>query len=78
MSNHRGRLEEIEVSLTPQQVVLLWMKNMLPRKYAEGLLQSIRPPREAISNSVAQVVRGGLKGHPEASRTKFSSDTGFA
>jgi hypothetical protein len=64
MSNHRRRLKEIEVSLTPSQVVLLWLKNVVSRKYEDAVFESARP-RAGLANSIARIVREGLKGQLE-------------
>lgn len=66
MRNYRLRLRQVETSLTPRQVVLLWMKDVLPHKYEEGLSRSLTRPREGIANLVARIVREGLKGEPES------------
>ena len=58
------RLKTIELSLTPSQVVLLWLKTAVTRTYEEGARQSPFP-RSAIANSVARNVRDSLKDKPE-------------
>ena len=42
------RLKTIELSLTPQQVVLLWMSKVLKGKYEDAARQS-PPSRSAIA-----------------------------
>ena len=65
MNNHwRQRLKTIEVSLTPSDVVLFWMKNALPKSYEEGAFESPQP-RSAIARSIARIVRAGLKGETD-------------
>lgn len=64
MKGQRQRLRTVELSLTPHEVVLLWMKNSLTGTYEEGALQSPRP-RGAIANSIATIVRNSLKGEPD-------------
>lgn len=65
MNNHwRQRLKTIEVSLTPSEVVLFWMKNALPKSYEEGALGSPQP-RSAIASSITRIVRAGLKGETD-------------
>ena len=65
MNNPQRRLRTIEVNLTPLEVVLLWMKSVLPGRYGGTALQT-PPPRLAIANSVAGIVRTALKGEPSA------------
>jgi hypothetical protein len=64
VNNHQKRLKEIEVSLTPYQLVLLWVEATTKGTYAEGAVQSPRP-RCRIANSVAGIVRTELKGQSE-------------
>jgi hypothetical protein len=63
MDKRRRRLTKIEVNLTPEQIVLLWMKKSLSRPLDDAALQC-PPPREAIAKSVVRVVREALKGEP--------------
>ena len=63
MDKHR-RLKTIELSLTPQQVVLLWMSKVLKGKYEDAARQS-PPARSAIANSILHTVTSSLKGQPE-------------
>jgi len=63
MDKRRRRLTKIEVNLTPEQIVLLWMKKSLSRPLEEAALQC-PPPREAIAKSVIRVVREALKNEP--------------
>ena len=65
MNKHQRRLKTIEVSLTPLEVVLLWMKNVLSKSYEEGAFQS-PPPRSAIAHSIAQIVRSALTNKPDS------------
>lgn len=64
MNNHQKRLQEIEVSLTPYQLVLLWIETATKGTYVEGAVQS-PGPRSRIANSVAGIVRTDLKGQSE-------------
>jgi hypothetical protein len=62
MKSRQRRLKAIEVNLTPDQVVLLWMSGALKGTYESGAFQS-PPPRSAIANSIARIVTNALKGH---------------
>ena len=64
MNNHQKRLKEIEVSLTPYQLVLLWMETATKGTFVEGAVQS-PGPRCRIANSVAGIVRTELKGRSD-------------
>jgi hypothetical protein len=64
MKREDRRLKTIELSLTPSQVVLLWLKTAVTRTYEEGARQA-PPPRSAIANSVGRNVRDSLKDKPE-------------
>jgi len=64
VNTHPQRIKAIEVSLTPNQVVLLWMETALKDRYAHGALQS-PCRRSGIANSVARVVRMGLGQPPD-------------
>ncbi|HEV2400850.1 MAG TPA: hypothetical protein VGS27_28205 [Candidatus Sulfotelmatobacter sp.] len=61
MINRHNRLQRIEVRLTPFQVVILWLKNVLSHTYEELWFSR---PREAIANSIARSVGDSLKGEP--------------
>ncbi len=63
MNSHPRRIKAIEVSLTPHQIVLLWMEKAVKGTFAHGALQN-PSPRSEIANSVARVVGIGLKGQP--------------
>jgi hypothetical protein len=64
MKREDRRLKTIELSLTPSQVVLLWLKTAVTRTYEEGARQSPLP-RSGIANSVERNVRDSLKGQSE-------------
>jgi len=64
MKSEDRRLKTIELSLTPSQVVLLWLKTAVTRTYEEGAWQA-PPPRSEIANSVGRNVRDSLKDKPE-------------
>jgi hypothetical protein len=60
MKREDRRLKTIELSLTPSQVVLLWLKTAVTRTYEEGARQEPLP-RSAIANSVGRNVRDSLR-----------------
>lgn len=64
MKREDRRLETIELSLTPSQVVLLWLKTAVTHTYDEGARQEPLP-RSAIANSVGRNVRDSLKDKSE-------------
>jgi hypothetical protein len=66
MSNHRQRLKEIEVSLTPREVLFLWMRKVLPGTFEDAVFH-FQPvwPRAAVANSIAGIVKKSLEGQPE-------------
>ena len=43
MNGYRRRIKEIEVRLTPSQVVLLWIKNAITGSCEEGAFRSPSP-----------------------------------
>ena len=66
MSNHQRRLKEIELALTPSEVVFLWMQKALVRNYEELLLDFDSPnPFVAIANSVDTIVKTSMKGESQ-------------
>jgi hypothetical protein len=64
MKSHDRRLKTLEISLTPKQIVLLWNQTAIKGTFEQGARQ-VPVPREAISMSVARIVRAALKGHPK-------------
>jgi len=59
------RLRAIELTLTPQQVVMLWLGNALQAGTFEEGARRTPPPREAVANAVRIAVRNGTKGQPD-------------
>src|ERR1035438_2424859 len=78
MKSRQRRLKTIELDLTPQQVVVLWLRNaLLAGTFEEGARRT-PPPREAVGNAVRNTVRNSMKGQ-EASlveRAVLASDGG--
>jgi len=66
MKSHQHRLKTIELSLTPEQIVLVRHE---AAKEAGSLVDAalISPaPRQAIANAVNNAIRESMKGQPEA------------
>ena len=62
MKSRQRRVRAIELSLTPHQVVLVWLRNALQvGTFEEGARHS-PPCRGAIANEVFRTVRNGMKG----------------
>jgi hypothetical protein len=64
MKSRQRRVRAIELSLTPQQVVVVWLRNAHAGTIEEGARHS-PPYRGAIANEVLRTVRNGMKGQPE-------------
>src|SRR5260370_26770215 len=63
MNSRQRRVRAIELTLTPKQVVMVWLRNALQ---AGGLEDGARhEPREKVANTVYQTVRDSMKGQPE-------------
>jgi hypothetical protein len=60
MSNHHLRLRTIEVALTPEQIVLLWLERVLGRRFMEADLCSSEP-RAHIADQVSQAISAATK-----------------
>jgi len=65
MNNHQRRLKTIELGMTPQQIVLLWLANA---QKTGSLIDASRQspfPRRAIATRVIDVIRPSMKGEPK-------------
>jgi hypothetical protein len=66
MNNHQRRLKTIELTLTPQQVVLVWLRNVVQAgTFDDGALHT-PSPREAVANAVLLTVRDSMKGQADS------------
>ena len=59
------RLKAIELTLTPQQVVLVWLRNALQAGTLEEGARHSPPYRGTVANAVYETVRNSMKGQPE-------------
>jgi hypothetical protein len=65
MKSRQRRVRAIELTLTPHEVVVVWLRNALQAgSFEEGARHS-PPYRGAIANEVFRTVRNGMKGQPE-------------
>lgn len=65
MTSRQKRLKAIELSLTPKQVVVMWLRNALEAGTCEKAARHSPPCRGAIANAVYNTVRNSMKGQPE-------------
>jgi hypothetical protein len=64
VNNIARRIKAIEISLTPKQIVLLWLEQVLKGKFVQPADQCASP-RSAVANSVASNVKMALQGQPD-------------
>ena len=65
MKNRQRRVRAIELSLTPQQVVMVWLRDAVQAGTFEEGSRHSPPYRGVIANEVLYSVRNGMKGQPE-------------
>jgi hypothetical protein len=65
MKSRQRRLKAIELTLTPKQVVVVWLRNALQAGTFEDGARRTPPPREVVANAVRNAVRNSMKGQPE-------------
>jgi hypothetical protein len=65
MTSRQRRVRAIELTLTPQEVVVVWLRNALQAGTFEEGARHSPPSRGAIANEVFHSVRNALKGQPE-------------
>ena len=65
MRNRQRRLKAIELTLTPQQVVVVWLRNAIQAGTFEEAARGTPPPGESVANAVRGSVRNSMKGQPE-------------
>jgi len=65
MKDQQQRLRAIELTLTPLQLVVLWLTKSLQAGTFEDGSQQSPSPREAVANAVYDTVRNCMEGQPE-------------
>ena len=65
MKSRQRRVRAIELTLTPHEVVVVWLRNALQAGTFEEGARHSPPYRGAIANEVFRTVRNGMKGQPE-------------
>ncbi|MBZ5547400.1 MAG: hypothetical protein LAO22_05430 [Acidobacteriia bacterium] len=65
MNNRQRRVRAIELTLTPQQVVMVWLRNALQAGTLEEGARHSPPHRSAVANAVYDAVRNSMKGQPD-------------
>jgi len=65
MKSRQRRVRAIELTLTPHEVVLVWLRNALQAGTFEEGARHSPPYRGAIANEVFRTVRSSMKGQPE-------------
>ena len=66
MNSRQRRVRAIELSLTPKQVVVVWLRNALQAGTSQEGARHSPPYRGAVTNAVYDSVRHGMKGQPES------------
>lgn len=65
MNSRQRRVRAIELTLTPQQVVMVWLRNALQAGTLEEGARHSPPHRIAVANAVYDTVRSSMKGQPD-------------
>jgi hypothetical protein len=67
MNSHQRRVRAVELTLTPREVVLVWLRNAFQAGTLEELVRVRHSPpdRIAVANAVYDTVRNSMKGQPE-------------
>jgi hypothetical protein len=65
MKSRQKRLKAIELSLTPRQIVVVWLRNALQAGTFEEGARHSPPYRGTVANAVYETVRNSMKGQPE-------------
>ena len=64
MKSCQRRLKAIELTLTPKQVVVVWLRNAIQAGTFEEGARRTPPPRESVANAVRNSVRNSMKDQP--------------
>ncbi len=65
MNSRQRRVRAIELSLTPQQIVVVWLRNAVQAGTFEEGARHSPPCRGMVANTVCHTVRSSMKGQPE-------------
>ena len=65
MKNRQRRVRAIGLSLTPQQVVMVWLRDAAHAGTFEEGARHLPPYRSAVANTVLRTVRNSMKGQAE-------------
>jgi hypothetical protein len=65
MKSRPRRLRSIELSLTPQQIVVVWLRDAVQAGTFEEGARHSPPYRGAVANAVLRTVQTSMKGQPE-------------
>ena len=65
MNSRQRRVRAIELTLTPQQIVVMWLRNALQDGTLKDVARHSPPYRGAVANAVYHTVRNSMKGQPE-------------
>jgi hypothetical protein len=66
MKSNERRLRTIYLSLTPQQIVVVWLKNALQAGTLEESVLRSPLNRDTVANAVLKTVRNSMKGQDES------------
>jgi hypothetical protein len=65
MKSRQRRLKAIELSLTPQQIEVVWLRDALHAGTLEEGARHSPPYRGVVANAVFRTVTESMKGQPE-------------
>jgi hypothetical protein len=66
MNSRQRRVRAIELTLTPQQVVLVWLRNAQQAGTSQEGARHSPPHRGTVANAVYETVRNSMKGQSES------------
>jgi hypothetical protein len=66
MKSHQQRVRLIELSLTPRQVVMVWLRNARQAGTLEEVARHLPPHRSAVANAVYHNVRNSMRGQDDS------------
>jgi hypothetical protein len=66
MNDRERRVHSIELTLTPREVVLVWLRDAMQAGTIEAGARHSPPYRGAIANKVLHIVQTSMKGQPES------------